>query len=261
MKDVKIGSIEELIKTLNDLPNYYIYRGHSDEHWKLESTLERILEAKYESMADRFENYAIDNFEGKFHLYDKSNDLPTTKLEWLSIMQHYGVPTRMLDFTQSPYIALYFALENANKAEKGSFAIYALNFREIQKRSLDYLKKQDKEITITYDEMFQRRDELFDVIDHASHEILWIIEPSVANLRIDRQAGCFLIAGCIRKTIEQLLKSTIYDDIDNYRFLIPCRFWENIFTLLQRMNIDSRTVYGDLEGLSRSIKLFIKAYS
>ena len=261
MNDIEIVSMDQLIESLNKLPNNYIYRGHSNISWKLQSTLERVLENDYESTSKKFEEYSIDYFKSRFQLYDKSNVLPSSKVEWLSIMQHYGVPTRMLDFTQSPYVALYFALENSVKTVPGSFVIYAIDYRAILKKSLEYLKKHDKTIQVTYEEMFYKRDELFDIIDENSYEILWIVEPSISNLRLERQSGSFLISGNIRKTIEQILKNEIYCGIDNYRFILPNSFWNNIYTLLQRMNIDSKTVYGDLEGLAKSIKLFMCAYS
>lgn len=261
MKDIEITSIDHLIKSLNELPNNYIYRGHSDLSWKLQSTLERILENNYETKGKKFEKYAIDDFKSRFHLYDKSNIQPKTKLEWLSIMQHYGVPTRMLDFTQSPYVAIYFALENIKKTDKGPFVIYAIDYRSIMKKSLDYLLGQDEKIQITYDEMYYERDKLFNITDEKAYEVLWIVEPSVSNLRLEKQSGCFLISGNVKKTIEQILKSEIYSDVDNYRFIVPNSFWDNIYILLKRMNIDSKTIYGDLEGLSKSIKLFMRAYS
>jgi len=262
MKDIELKSMDQLIKSLNELPNNYIYRGHSNLSWKLQSTLERVLENNYETKGKKFEEYAIDNFKSRFHLYDKSNIKPETKLEWLSIMQHYGVPTRMLDFTKSPYVAIYFALEHIVKADQGSFVIYAIDFRSIMKKSLDHLTEQDKSIRVTYDEMlYYERDKLFNIIDEKAYEVLWIVEPNVSNLRIEKQSGCFLISGNIKKTIEQILKSEIYSNVKNYRFIVPNSFWDNIYTLLQRMNIDSKTIYGDLEGLSKSIKLFMQAYS
>jgi hypothetical protein len=262
MKDINISTMKQLIESLNELPTHYIYRGHSDEVWRLQSTLERILGSKFETESEKYENYALNSFQSKFHLYDKLNDKPKTKLEWLSIMQHYGVPTRMIDFTTSPYVALYFALENASKIADKSFAIYAIDYRELQKKSLAYIKEKDKTINIEYNDLPYKQDDLFNkIIDIHSYEILWVIEPIISNLRLDRQSGCFLITGCKSLTIEALLASDIYLNVDCSKFVIPGVLWDNIYTLLEKMNINSKTIYGDLEGLSKSIELFIKAYT
>ena len=261
MKEINIESIEHLILELNKLPNNYIYRGHSDTTWRLQSTLERVLGNKYVSHSREFEKYAIDNFSSRFHLYNDSKVLPISKLEWLSTMQHYGVPTRLLDFTTSPYVALYFAIENIRKTDDGVFDIYALNYRGLLNKSLDYIKKHNNTIQVTYEDLFYERNELFTTIDEGLYEILWVVEPNILNLRLERQSGCFLIAGNTNKTIEQILINDIYSGINNYRFIVPNKFWGNIYTLLQRMNIDSKTIYGDLEGLSKSIRLFMQAYS
>jgi len=261
MIDKEVESLDQLIISLNELPNHYVYRGHSNASWTLKPTLERILNGTYESRANEFEKYAIDYFKARFHLYSKPYVLPESKLEWLSIMQHYGVPTRMLDFTESSYVALYFALENIMKSHQGEFTIYAIDYRGIQRASFDYLEKEEEQLQITYEERYYRRNELFDIIDGKSHEILWFFEPSVVNPRQERQSGCFLFSGSISQTIEQVLEKNIYENTKNYRFIVPCSLWDSIYTLLKRVNIDSKAIYGDLEGLSKSIKLFIQAYS
>src|SRR5882724_2238164 len=100
MKQVAIGSVAQLLEDLNNLPNHYIYRGHANAEWRLESSLERVIGTGWsEESARKFEERSLDVFKSKFHLYDNENIPPDSKLAWLSIMQHYGVPTRLLDFT------------------------------------------------------------------------------------------------------------------------------------------------------------------
>ena len=52
---------------------------------------------------------------------------PGDKLGWLAIMQHYGAPTRLLDFTYSPYVALYFALRNRIERESDFAEVWGLD--------------------------------------------------------------------------------------------------------------------------------------
>ena len=109
--DLHVQTIDELMRELNSLPNNFVFRGQSDAAWGLQSTLERTLGGTWNAQSARkFEDYSLDVFKSKYHIYSGTEHLPKSKLSWLSVMQHYGVPTRLIDFTTSPYIALYFAL-------------------------------------------------------------------------------------------------------------------------------------------------------
>ena len=113
MKTIHLDDTDALLKEFNSLGNSYMYRGHSDSAWQLRTTLERSCGGKFSrEFANTCEHYSVEQFKSKFHLYDRENAKPESLLEWLSLMQHYGVPTRLLDFTTSPYVALYFALED-----------------------------------------------------------------------------------------------------------------------------------------------------
>jgi len=261
IQEINITRPEELVTCFNSLPNNYVYRGHSDQAWKLESTLERILQDNFSTRSEKYEQYSLYEFQSKFHLYDKSNKVPNTKIEWLSIMQHYGVPTRIIDFTLSPYVALYFALENTAAKSDGHLAIYAINYRDIIKTSLSWLKRQDGSIQLEYADLPYKTEVLCEQIEKHPGNTLWIIEPNFSNLRLDRQAGCFLVSGDTKMTVEELLKNSEYAAIENYKYIVPVVLWDNLYTLLERLNITSRTIYGDLEGLAKSIKMRIRAYT
>lgn len=51
--------------------------------------------------------------------------VPTTTMEWLALMQHFGAPTRVLDITKSSYVAAYFAIEDATAGD--DCAVWAIN--------------------------------------------------------------------------------------------------------------------------------------
>ena len=253
----------DLLRHLNDLPNSFFYRGQADASWSLQSSLERIIGASWSiEKAQKFEDYSINQFRSKFHLYDRENIQPESKLAWLSIMQHYGVPTRLIDFTESPYVALYFALEAHNLQSGKNIALYALNYSEIMDKSIEFIKCKDKDFKETRLTVFEQQDKIFeDVVDRFSYDIAWIAEPKQLNARLDRQAGSFLLSGNRGLKVENVLSSELYARTQCIKYVISPELFSGIFTLLRKMNITSKSLYGNLDGLARSIKMQLQIYS
>ncbi|MFT6948811.1 MAG: hypothetical protein ACJARP_003245 [Vicingaceae bacterium] len=263
ISDILIKDTEDLIRSMNELPNNFIYRGHADSSWKLESTLERTIGDNWSSeLAKKFEDHYLNLFKSKYHIYNGNEHEPKSKLAWLSVMQHYGAPTRLIDFTESPYIALYFALEAYDPLLKNDLSIYAIDYNAIMDESLAYISKRDSSFKKTRNEIIGRQDELFDdVVDRFSYEVVWITEPLELNARIDRQSGTFLISGDKEKRIEDLLTNEMYSEVLIKKFIIPSSIYENIYALLRKMNINAKTIYGDLGGLAKSIKMDMQVHA
>lgn len=262
MKQVRIDSVAELIESINKLSNSFFYRGQADSAWRLESSLERIIGDSWSSgKARTFEDFSIQQFRSKFHLYDRENVQPESRLAWLSIMQHYGVPTRLLDFTESPYVALYFALESYNTQSKRDIALYAFDYSAILDRSIGHIKTKDAGFNETRSTVFDKQDDIFDkVVDRFAYDIAWVAEPKLLNARLDRQVGSFLLSGNRDLRIEEVLASTLYLDAELFKYTIPAELCSGIFALLRKMNITSKSLYGDLDGLARSIRMSMQMY-
>jgi hypothetical protein len=263
MKLVVIDSIERLLTELNALPNHYIYRGHADANWRLASTLERVLGSSWSAeSARKFEDYSLAVFESKFHLYDTENIQPNSTLAWLAIMQHYGVPTRLLDFTESPYVALYFALEGYTPHPQKNLAIFAVDYTAVMEKSIEYISQKDGAFKETRQTVHKKQDEVFEnVVNRFAYDIAWITEPKQVNARLDRQAGSFLVSGNRSLRIEELLSSATYSAVDVRKYEICGELYGHVFALLRKMNITSKSLYGDLGGLARSIRMQMQLYA
>ncbi|QDU73364.1 FRG domain protein [Bremerella volcania] len=257
MDEIRIDNMEALIHRLNESPNHFVFRGQADADWKLQSALERAIGKDWsKDRAKQFEDYSISLFQSKFHLYDKENIQPDSKLAWLSIMQHYGVPTRLVDFTESPYVALYFALESYAPHSMHDFSVFAIDYTATMESSLAEIKRQDSQFTETRETLHNKRDQVFEnVVDRFSYDILWITEPKQMNTRLDRQAGSFILSGNGGSKIETVVESPAYENVTIEKLRIDHSLYQNVFALLRKMNITSKSLYGDLDGLARSIRM------
>jgi hypothetical protein len=143
-----------------------IYRGHTSFDWELHSTLERALLERAEQLDDRkiqvmqspvadteTETWAND-VETSLTTYFRRNAmrfevplLPETwdTLGWWEVMQHHGAPTRLMDWTLSPFIAIWFALNGHNDGE-GDMALWIYDRRTAAQNHVG-AEKRAKEIS------------------------------------------------------------------------------------------------------------------
>ncbi|MFY9232932.1 MAG: FRG domain-containing protein [Fimbriimonadaceae bacterium] len=104
--DQKIESIAELLPILlNHCPPDKIrwFRGQRDSGWNLTPRLSRGAVEEEEIITARFNQNA----------YQYVSEAQRTEWETLYLMQHYGAPTRLLDWSENPLAALYFAVESS----------------------------------------------------------------------------------------------------------------------------------------------------
>lgn len=265
IREVRIECIDELFRSLNELSNRYAYRGHGDESWELRSTLERACGAKFGTdFVDKQERLCVSTFKAKFHLYDKENLQPDSTLAWLALMQHYGVPTRLLDFTLSPYVALYFATEGWSPTHPASLAVYAIDYVAMMEASFSYIRSQDRDFNDDNTSMALdgRQDKVFeDTVNRFSYPILWMTEPARLNVRIDRQAGCFLVSGKKTLSVEDAIADDLYKHVDARKYVIPGALFPQVYAMLRKMNISATTVYGDLAGLAGALRAQLRVYA
>ena len=143
-----LGTLERIERWLKGLEGNWCYRGHADESWHLVSSLDRERKPATVAVGDRVHT-AFPAFNATARQrkllaeFRQSDSRQTTNddIDTLAIMQHYGVPTTSLDFSRSPYVALWFALkdfrsEKHNDGSPKGSALWAV--------SLDWLEEANQ---------------------------------------------------------------------------------------------------------------------
>lgn len=107
--------------------SHYVWRGQRDSTWKLESSLDRLLRTKPPSHRARLAASHLDKF--KYAVRGRRGANPSRiedENEWWALGQHHGLATPLLDWTESPFVALYFAFEKPEKPASGKRTVWAL---------------------------------------------------------------------------------------------------------------------------------------
>ena len=133
-KEIPINNWSTFKNYISDLDGRWAYRGQRSAEWGLESSLELSFRKKDPSV---FEMQIIEKFQQRASHYLTESTKPEDIVEWLALMQHHGAPTRLLDWTFSPYIAAYFALERCDN----ECAIWAIDHNWIQFETVSKLTK------------------------------------------------------------------------------------------------------------------------
>jgi hypothetical protein len=259
------------------------FRGQEDSSWELDTTLHRIARVFKYPVENLWhsEYWMLRQFQRRAHHYCK--DLPgfEQKLDWLALMQHYGAPTRLLDFSHSFYVAAYFALENASKDS----AVWAVNLEGLRDKIAQHCEVNNNNENI---DMTNQRHINFvnkhisdDNENKLSSQLIVHVEPDRLHERLLIQQGVFLFPCDIAKSFQENIASTYntsldamkkvsefeYDDqnkevldITNQqliKIILPKEIRDEAMGHLFKMNITAATLFPGLDGFARSMNYHI----
>lgn len=242
----------------------FVFRGLSDKDYHLETSLIR-LGGNYQQL----ERHLLRNFR-KYARFD-SLELGSF---WhlLSLAQHHGLPTRLLDWTYSPYIALHFATSNLERFDLDG-AIWVVDFGKAHDLLPDGLKKllqtegaqaftvelltdlipQHKRCSGPEASSFHEVIESLNAFDNFGTvaEFLLFFEPPSMNERIVNQFALFSVMPNPRRTVDLWLSShqNLYKKI-----IIPAELKWECRDKLDQCNITERVLFPGLDGLSTWLK-------
>jgi len=114
MDEIRIRTLEEYTKKIEGHGDTFFYRGVKNINYELIPSAGRFG-IKDPTRQIQFERALIEEFKRKAPIYLRN--LPKDDLEWLILAQHHGIPTRLMDWSFNPLIALFFAIENENDTD------------------------------------------------------------------------------------------------------------------------------------------------
>lgn len=279
IQEKKFSSPSEAIAFLDDLASKnknFIFRGHSKPDYTLQTTLRRHRPIAHEAwmtdIDDMLEAFrtglakmGLTPFQGK------------DRQDWLEFARHHSVPTPALDFSYSPYVALFFAFDGQRinyKAEVPEYvAVYALDIDALAFGWASYMHstKGSEAWDATRVAFLRPKASYFDA-GFPPSTLQFLPQPGQHNHRMHRQLGCLLydtmnFDGTAWKNLDDFIhdfkEPATHGDPSSpqptaFKILIEMKCISDVLSKLELMNINGASLYLSAEGVARDV---VNAYS
>lgn len=275
------STIDKLVNPAQDSADYktstpvFFYRGQYNAAHSLQTGI-------YRGNNQRKEDFLYHEMLVRCH--DEFKD--TSHLEKLVIMQHYGCPTRMLDITSNPLVALFFACKNYGDSacDEGMVFVFCINSDEIAYADSDRalllsclprFSMADKnhlvDIAINHlsDESFPINNQRYEdeIVEKLYHEVTrelpsfkrrirpidllkpLYVQPDKSNRRIFKQDGAFIVSGLNKDCLEEQIK---FEAISKIQLRIQNK--EQILKELDKLGINSATLFPEIDNVAGYLK-------
>jgi FRG domain len=260
------------------LQGSWAFRGHADTTWDLETSLDRETILKYKSQSSDgvqksgihrraafHEKPLLREFQKRAHQHLSHLPGDDEIIDWLALMQHYGAPTRLLDWTLSPYVALYFAVEKS--VSKKPAAVWAIDCDWALKESANSCGQFDP--NLSHADLAAKMSRF--VNERWASEadsckplgVVFPVDPHHVNERMAAQQGLLLCSPQHYPPFDIALLTMIIHDktpVSSPVRKLTLRPQEQIAFLekLKKMNITAASLFPGLEGFARSLAADLK---
>lgn len=231
--------------TLGRFRSPYIYRGLSDATYELKTSLMRL-----DGPFPELERHLLRNFRKYAHRNTISGE---SVWNLLALAQHHGLPTRLLDWTYSPYVALHFATANLLKFNTDG-VIWCLNYvrsNNFLPKSLYQIIREEGSNVFTPQMLEPECSSLKKLEAMSEHRFVLFLEPPSMDERIVNQHALFSLMSNADLFMNRWLGE--HPDL-YYRIIIPARLKWEIRDKLDQANITERVLFPGLDGLSSWLK-------
>lgn len=195
------------------------------------------------------ERHLLRNFR-KYASLDRDSRLSDSPWEWLALAQHHGLPTRLLDWSYSPFVALHFATQDLRLMGRDA-VVWCVNFEDahllLPSRLLGALNSEGSNV-FTVDMLQEVAPDLatFDAL--SDEPVALFMEPPSLDARIVNQFAFFSLMSQPDAHFQHWL--TRHPDL-GFRVLVPASLKWEVRDKLDQANITERVLFPGLDGLSR----------
>lgn len=229
----------------------WIYRGQVED-WDLTTSLERAMR-EWEvdlSYGQAIEEQLIRAFRRNYR-GDGRDQVVSDTLYCLSVMQHHGAPTRLLDWTYSPFVAAKFAIERGRKRKPVVWCLNGAWCANAAKKIVPLLRKRDNDAT--------RNDSTFVPIYIGPRKKKFVLPENAffRNERLTVQQGVFLCPGDITATFLENIRAL--KGWDSQKSVVKLQLEmdkvqiREFGHIVRKMNLSSAALFPGLDGIARSL--------
>jgi hypothetical protein len=262
----------------------WIFRGQHDASWPLSTLLQRVGQQTQGTSfsLSEIEKRILWEFLRRAHQFLPNPPELPNRLEWMALLQHFGGPTRLLDFTNSFYAAAFFAIESA----QAECAIWCINHDALYDAAVSWLNLDEHKARFPYWESSTRMGQGLQGAllsgDGQSEAFVFEVQPFRLNERLAVQQGLFLCPLSVSIPFMQSLaarfglppsafsesKTENYDPMIHtwemlreaavVKLLLPPEIQYDALADLWRMNVNAAALFPGLDGFARSLKHFAR---
>ena len=258
IKEIRIDSVEDLIPLLSDQPyrpdldrnrSLYVYRGMSNANFSMVTSLRRNCK----QLQRELEPAILKNFAK----YAVIEDPTVAQSVWRQMFlgQHHGLPTRLLDWTQSALVALHFAVteDHMENMERHDCMIWRVDIKELHRllpERYQQIMAQSKAEVFSVDMLGRVAENMAAYDRDMGDRAMVVIEPPSMDARIVNQYSFFSVIPMEMENVEDFLDRCTENTV---KYVIDRRLRWRVRDMLDQLNMSERIIYPGLDGLSKWI--------
>ncbi len=262
-KVIRCGHFFDFLKKTEEMRRWaWVFRGHGNhgQRWTIESSLHRFLRDRSNIISPKWwaarERAALRRFKqgAHLHLLHLPEKTKTENLSWLALMQHYGAPTRLIDFSLSPAVAFFFATHAATPGD--AYSVHAIHVNTV--RAACFQAVRPKKGKAGPGDYYTPVDADYAIGQKQTQNFVGIFDSRLNSPRQQAQEGLFLVPSSIDLDVEGWLATAEPDAIEDhwreFRFAGSEENYERDVRQFLGIALSPAGMFPGLEGLAQSAR-------